>query len=103
MYNYAPINVSPHPPLAGEVRQSWGFDLIRIQLPHPPGSIRIQITPSYMRAYTGSDRGIDGTLTYIIIRNYAPFNFHAGARARAHVQSHTCYIFNNNNNIIHIY
>ena len=40
---YASINVSPHPPLPGEVRQSWGFDLIRIQLPHPLGNIRIQI------------------------------------------------------------
>ena len=41
---YAPINVSPPPP-PGEVRQSWGFDLIRIQLPHPPGNIQIQIPP----------------------------------------------------------
>ena len=39
----APINVSPHPPLPGEVGQSWGFDLIRIQLPHPPDNVRIQI------------------------------------------------------------
>ena len=39
----APINVSPHPPLPREVGQSWGFDLIRIQLPHPPGNVRIQI------------------------------------------------------------
>ena len=39
----APINVSPQHPLPGEVRQSWGFDLIRIQLPHPPGNVRIQI------------------------------------------------------------
>ena len=38
---YAPINVSP--PLPGEVGQSWGFDLIRIQLPHPLGNVRIQI------------------------------------------------------------
>ena len=38
----APINVSP-PPLPGEVGQSWGFDLIRIQLPHPLGNVRIQI------------------------------------------------------------
>ena len=30
-------------PLLGEVGQSWGFDLIRIQLPHPPGNVRIQI------------------------------------------------------------
>ena len=30
-------------PLPGEVRQSWGFDLIRIQLPPPPGNVRIQI------------------------------------------------------------
>ena len=29
--------------LPGEVRQSWEFDLIRIQLPHPPGNVRIQI------------------------------------------------------------
>ena len=42
----APINVSPLPPLPGEVWQSWGFDLIRIQLPHPPGNIQIQIPPS---------------------------------------------------------
>ena len=41
---YAPINVSPHPPpLLGEVGQSWGFDLIRIQLPHPLGNVRSQI------------------------------------------------------------
>ena len=33
---------TPHP-LPGEVRQSWGFDLIRIQLLHPPGNVRIQI------------------------------------------------------------
>ena len=39
----APINVSPHPPLQGKVRQSWGFDLIRIQLPHPPGNVRIHL------------------------------------------------------------
>ena len=37
----APINVSP--PLPGEVGQSWGFELIRIQLPHTPGNVRIQI------------------------------------------------------------
>ena len=52
---YASINVSPHPPLPGEVRQSRGFDLIRIKLPHPPGKIQIQIPSSY----TGSDRGFD--------------------------------------------
>ena len=55
---YAPINVSPTP-LPGEVRQSWGFDLIRIQLPHPPGKIQIQIPPSY----TGHTRGVTGDLT----------------------------------------
>ena len=54
--SYAPINVSPHPPLQGEVRQRRGFDLIRIQLPHPPGKIQIQIRSSY----TGSDKGFDG-------------------------------------------
>ena len=44
----APINVSAHPPpLPGEVRQSWGFDLIRIQLPHLSGKFQIQIPPSY--------------------------------------------------------
>ena len=34
--------------LPGEVWQSRGFDLIRIQLPHPPGKIQIQIPSSYM-------------------------------------------------------
>ena len=34
--------LAPTPP-PGEVGQSWGFDLIRIQLPHPPGNFRIQI------------------------------------------------------------
>ena len=38
--------LAPPPPLPGEVRQSWGFDPIRIQLPHPPGNIQIQIPPS---------------------------------------------------------
>ena len=37
------LMLTPTPPLPGEVRQSWGFDLIRIQLPHPPGNVRIQI------------------------------------------------------------
>ena len=47
---YAAINVSPH--LLGEVRQSWGFDLIKIQLPHPPGNGRIQIlTGQALRAF----------------------------------------------------
>ena len=47
---YAPINVSP--PLPGEVGQSWGFDLIRIQLPHPPGYVRIQILTGHaLRAF----------------------------------------------------
>ena len=31
--------LAPTPPLPGEVGQSWGFDLIRIQLPHPPGNV----------------------------------------------------------------
>ena len=51
--------LAPITPLPGEVRQSWGFDIIRIQLPHPPGNVRIQIPPSY----TGSERGFDGTRT----------------------------------------
>ena len=68
----APINVSPHPPpLPGEVRQSRGFDLIKIQLPHPPGKLQIQIPSSYTGhgAYTGSDRGFDanGTSQYCCI------------------------------------
>ena len=46
-FPFAPINVSRHHPLPGEVRQSRGFDLIRIQLPHPPGKIQIQIPSSY--------------------------------------------------------
>ena len=51
-FSYAPINVSPHPPLPGEVGQSWGFDLIRIQLPHPPGNVRIQILTGHaLRAF----------------------------------------------------
>ena len=40
----------------GEVGKSWGFDLIRIQFPHPPGNIRNQIPPSCM----GIDRGFEG-------------------------------------------
>ena len=45
---YAPINVSPHPPSRGEVGQSWGFDPIRIQLPHPLGNVRIQILTGHV-------------------------------------------------------
>ena len=47
------LSMLPPPPLLGEVRQSWGFDLIKIQLPHPPG-IQIQIPPSN----TGHTRGV---------------------------------------------
>ena len=65
------------PPLPGEVSQSWGFDLIRIQLPHPPGNIRIQIPPSYTR-HTDT-RGVIGDLTEHV---YAPLRatciFHTG-------------------------
>ena len=41
-------------PLQGEVRQSRGFDLIRIQLPHPPVKILIQIPPSESSPIDGS-------------------------------------------------
>ena len=43
------------PPLPGEVRQSWGFDLIRIQLPHPH------------ETYT---RGVPGDLTGHALRAF---------------------------------
>ena len=42
----------PTTPLPGEVGQSWGFDLIRIQLPHPPDNVRIQILTGHaLRAF----------------------------------------------------
>ena len=37
------MHLSMLAPFPGEVGKSWGFDLIRIQLPHPPGNVRIQI------------------------------------------------------------
>ena len=78
-YN-APINVS-HPP--GEVRQSRGFDLIRIQLSHPPGNIRIPIPPSY----TGHTRGVTGGLTgHVYVPLRATCIFHAGAHSLTLVQ-----------------
>ena len=64
--------LAPTLPLPGKMRQSRGFDLIRIQLPHPPGNIRIPIPPSY----TG----------YLMGHVYAPLRatciFHAGAHSR---------------------
>ena len=59
------------PPLPGEVRQSRGFDLIRIQLPHPPGKIQIQIPSSY----TGHTRGVTRDLT----RDAGVLNWRYGA------------------------
>ena len=68
-------------PLPGEVRQSWGFDLIRIQLPHSPGNIQIKIPPSYT-GHTwglGSDRGFYGTRIRARTHQYALRAFGAGA------------------------
>ena len=53
-----------------------GFDLIRIQLPHPLGNIRIQIPPSYTGHAQG---GVTGDLTGHV---YALRVFHAGAHSR---------------------
>ena len=77
------INVSPLSLLPEEVGQSWGFDLIRIQLPHPPGKIQIQIPPSY----TGHTRGVTGDLTRHVYEWHEPVLLHRYKRERNPAQS----------------
>ena len=48
---YVPINVRE----GGEVRHSWGSDLIRIQLPHPPATLEFKSLPRTRDIHTGSD------------------------------------------------
>ena len=91
--------LAPPLPLPREVRQNWGFDLIRIQLPHPPGNIRIQIPPSESLVhgvYTGNGGAwwwVTGDLTGHV---YTLRAFHAGAHSRTLVT-----ILINNNTVIH--
>ena len=69
-------------PLPGEVRQSRGFDLIRIQLPHPPGNIQIQIPPSYTGIH-----GVTGNLTRHVYEWHEPVLLHRYKRERNPAQS----------------
>ena len=64
--------LAPTSPLPGEVRQSREFDLIRIQLHHPPGKIQIQIPSSY----TGHTRGVTGDLTRHVYEWHEPVLLH---------------------------
>ena len=76
MYYMRLSMLAPTPPRGGEA--SWGFYLIRIQLPHPPGKIQIQIPPSY----TGHIRRVTGDLTRQVYEWHEPVRRNRRVRRR---------------------